>query len=207
MLKLKRFGNVNEQEPNDQQQQADNQQQAEQVDNDKGTALGHENDGSQSEKFIPKSRFDEVNSKFKDTQEKLDKLLKEQEQRDLESKKKKGEFENLYNETSQELEKYKADFTQTSERVEQLEEIINTLVESELEAVPEELRDIVPENMTPEQKLRWITNAKKKGLFGTATNEKADQQLGDSTNPQQQQQVDMSKMTVSQLLKSAYGSK
>jgi hypothetical protein len=174
----------------------------------------HGNDGSQNkqqkfdEKFIPKSRFDEVNNKMKELQDQLDKFTKAKEQEELEAKKKKGEFENLYNETHKELEKFKGEHKVASERVTQLEGLIQTLVDAELEAVPEELRDLVPENMTPEQKLSWITNAKKKGLFGATQNNKADQPLGDATNNQQQtQQVDFSKMSVTELLKNAYGSK
>jgi hypothetical protein len=169
------------------------------------------NDGSQNnqqnENFIPKTRFDEVNNKMKTLQEQLDAFMNEKEQAELEAKKKKGEFENLYNDAQQELETYKTNSQKASERVEQLEGLVQTLVDAELEAVPEELRDLVPENMTPEQKLSWITNAKKKGLFGATQNSKEEQELGGATNNQQQQQVDVSKMSASQLFKSAYGSK
>jgi ribonucleoside-triphosphate reductase len=169
------------------------------------------NDGSQQNKnehMIPKSRFDEVNNSLKELQTQLDKFNKEKEQADLEVKKKKGEFEELYNTTQQELETYKTNSKQTSERVEQLEGIIQTLVDAELEAVPEDFRDLVPENFTAEQKLSWITNAKKKGLFGSTQPNKEEQELGGATNQQTQQpQVDVGKMSITDLFKSAYGSK
>jgi chromosome segregation ATPase len=162
---------------------------------------------NQNDKFIPKSRFDEVNNKMKELQEQLDKFNKQKEQEELEAKKKKGEFENLYNETHKELENTKNQFKTTSERVTQLEGLIQTLVDAELEAVPEDMRDLVPENFTPEQKLSWITNAKKKGLFGATQNKKEEQELGGATNNQQQQQVDFGKMSITQLFRNAYGSK
>ncbi|UKL30005.1 hypothetical protein [Bacillus phage PK2] len=167
------------------------------------------NDGSQKqEHMIPKTRFDEVNNKLKEFQEKFDAMNKQKEQEELEAKKKKGEFENLYNDAQTELENTKNQFKETSQRVEQLEGIIQTLVDAELEAVPEEMRDLVPENFTPEQKLSWITNAKKKGLFGATQNSKEEQELGGATNNHTQtQQTDVSKMSVTQLFKSAYGSK
>lgn len=172
---------------------------------------GHDqngNDGSQkNEHMIPKTRFDEVNNKLKEFQEKFDAMNKQKEQEEIENKKKQGEFETLYNETSQELETYKSQVTEASERVEQLEGIIQTLVDAELEVVPEEMRDLVPENFTPEQKLSWITNAKQKGLFGTQKPSKQEQELGGSTNNQQQTDPDVSKMTVAELLRSAYGKK
>lgn len=159
------------------------------------------------ENMIPKSRFDEVNNKFKELQDQLDKINKQKEQDELDSKKKKGEFEELFNNAQNELETYKTQSQQTSERVTELEGIIQTLVDAELEAVPEELRDLVPANFTPEQKLSWINTAKQKGLFGTQTNPKEDEQLGGATNNQQQQQVDVSKMSVAEMLRSAYGKK
>ncbi|MEH7116902.1 hypothetical protein V7128_05670 [Neobacillus vireti] len=167
-------------------------------------------DASQhKETMIPKSRFDEVNNKMKELQEQLDKFTKAKEQEELEAKKKKGEFEKLYNDASTELESVKDQFKSASARVEALEGLIQTLVAAELEAVPENMRDLVPENFTPEQKLSWITNAKKKGLFGaTKQNSKEEQELGGATNnQQQQQQVDIGKMSITQLFRSAYGSK
>jgi hypothetical protein len=185
----------------DQNGQGSNNDNAGQQGND-----GSQNQNQQNENFIPKTRFDEVNNKYKELQEQLDALNNQKEQEELENKKKKGEFENLYNDTQQELENTKETFKQTSERVEQLEGIIQTLVDAELEAVPEDMRDLVPENFTAEQKLSWITNAKKKGLFGATQNSKEEQELGGATNNQQnQQQADVGKMSVSQLFKSAYG--
>jgi chromosome segregation ATPase len=166
------------------------------------------NNKQEPEINIPKSRFDEVNNKYKELQEQLDNLNKAKEQEELEALKKKGEFEELYNTTQQELETYKANAKQTSERVEQLEGIIQSLVDSELSAVPEELHDLIPSNFTPEQKLTWISQAKEKGIFGTVQkNEKEEQPLGGSTNQQQQTPQDVTKMSVSQLFRSAYGKK
>jgi hypothetical protein len=169
---------------------------------------GNENDGSQqNENMIPKSRFDEVNNKFKELQSQLDNINKEKETEKLENKKKQGKFEELYTDAQSELEKYKETSDNASNRIEQLEGIIQTLVDQELEAVPEELRDLVPENFTTEQKLSWITNAKKKGLFGSTQNSKEEEELGGSTNQQQNQQQDVGKMSVADLFKNAYGKK
>lgn len=203
-----RFGNTNpegstpqEQVPNEQVPQGDVNTQ------EPASKQGEDVHQQQDDKFIPKSRFDEVNTKFKEVQSQLEAIQKEKEQAELEDKKKRGEFENLYQETSQELEKYKSDYESTSQRVEQLEGLIQTMVEVELESVPEELHDLIPDNMTPEQKLAWLSNAKKKGLFGKP-NAKADEPLGGSTNQGNgQQPLDVSKMSATQILKSAYGSK
>ncbi len=190
-----------------QDQTGDNQDQIGQGTHNADSQQG--NDGSQQqENFIPKSRFDEVNNKYKELQAKLDDLQKQKEQEELEEQKKKGEFENLYNSTQQELENTKTQYKETSERVEQLEGLIQTLVDAELEAVPEDMRDLVPSNFTPEQKLTWITQAKAKGLFGAAESTKEEEELGGATNSQQQTTTqDVKSMSVSQLFKSAYGKK
>jgi uncharacterized protein YoxC len=173
------------------------------------------NDGSQNkqqnEHMIPKSRFDEVNNSLKTLQEQLDKINNEKTQAELDAKKKNGEFEDLYTKTSQELENTKNTYKQTSERVSQLEALIQTMVDTELQSVPEAFRDLVPENLSAEQKLSWITQAKSKGLFGNAgQNNKANEPLGGATNSGQQttQQAEaIGKMSITEMLRSAYGSK
>lgn len=166
----------------------------------------HKTDDQQkSEPMIPKSRFDEVNNKFKEMQKQLDSFTKNKEKEETEAQKKRGEFEELYKKTAQELESVKG----ASERVTQLEGVIQSLVDAEMTAIPEDMRDLIPESMTPEQKLTWISNAKAKGLFGTAKQDdsKKNEALGQPTNAGQQQTQDTSKMSVSQMLRNAYGSK
>jgi hypothetical protein len=199
----------------DNQQQGNNDNGGQNQDQNSGQGSnnnqGHDqgNDGSQNkdDKFIPKTRFDEVNNKMKELQDQLDAFNKKKEQEELDSKKKQGKFEELYNDAQGELETFKSQSEQASQRIEQLEGIIQTLVDAELEAVPEELRDLVPENFTTEQKLSWITNAKKKGLFGTTQNSKENEELGGSTNNQGQQQQDIGNMSVTDLFRNAYGKK
>lgn len=212
-LDLQHFAEGEGEQGNQEQGNQNQDQQGQGSDNTNAGQQG--NDGSQNqqqnENFIPKSRFDEVNNKYKELQEQLDALTKAKEQEELESKKKKGEFEELYTTAQSELENTRTQFEQTSERVGQLEGIIQTLVDAELEAVPEDMRDLVPENFSPEQKLSWITNAKQKGLFGTkeTRNPKEEEQLGGATNSnkQQQQGQEPSKMSIAEMLRSAYGSK
>jgi hypothetical protein len=163
-------------------------------------------DPNKQEHMIPKSRFDEVNNQFKEMQNQLNEINKVKEIEEFEVKKQKGEFENLYKETASELEIYKKFYMESSERVTQLEMVIQTMVDSELEAVPEDMRDLVPESFSAEQKLQWITSAKKKGIFGTREN-KEEQVVGGATNQQQTQEQDINSMSISQLMRSAYGKK
>ncbi|MFT4413196.1 hypothetical protein ACLM5H_04970 [Fredinandcohnia humi] len=160
--------------------------------------------GIPDEIMIPKTRFDEINTKYKEVQSKLDELLAEKQEADKKAKEEQGKFEELYKSTSDELNKTKDDFTKSSERVQTLENVINGLLEAKLNDVPEEFHDLIPSYMSPEQKLEWLANAEQKGLFG---NKKQEEPVGESTNPSNAQTSDLNKLSPIQLLKAAYGRK
>lgn len=143
--------------------------------------------------MIPKTRFDQV-------KEELNTLKQEQEEADRKAREKQGEYEGLYQQTSQELSKTKEDYQQTQTRVEQLEGVMNSMLDSKLTNVPEEYHDLIPDNLSPEQKLSWISKAEAKGLFKDKTQEP----LGGQTNPGGQQQ-DLENMSVNQLFTGGYG--
>lgn len=174
-------------------------------DNTNSQESNRNEDARKQENMIPKTRFDEVNSKFKEVQEQLNALLKEREDKELEQKQKNGEFEELYKSTLSEVETLK----QSQERAQALEGLISEMVDAKLSEIPEELHEIIPDGMTPEQKLSWITKAQSKGLFGVQkqSNPKEDQPLGDSTNDNNDKHVDVSKMSAMELFMSAYGRK
>lgn len=121
------------------------------------------------ENMIPKSRFDEVNAKYKEMAEKIEAFEKAEaarqkaaEQKELELKQEQGKFQELFQESQKELEGLKKYESRTTE----LEGLINGMVEAKLEAVPEEMKDLVPSNLTPEATLEWLAKAETKGLFG-----------------------------------------
>ncbi len=162
------------------------------------------NGGDKSDQMIPKSRFDDVNSKYKELRAELDKIQEAQKEKEIEAKKQQGEFEKLYNDTRGELDNYKESHTKASERTQALEGVINELVEAKLENIPEEFHDLIPEGMSAEQKLSWLNQAESKGLF---TNKKAETPLGGNTNPGSKQNSDLSKLSPMELLKAAYSSR
>lgn len=162
-------------------------------------------DNGSTEPSIPKHRFDEVNEALKETQKQLKAIQDAKKEEEIEAQKKKGEFETLYNEANETLESTKANLEATSERVEALEGVINGLLEQKLESIDEQYHDLVPEGMTPEQKLSWISNAEAKGLF--AKNDKSEETLGGRTNGGSTNKVDISNMTPHQMFASAFGGK
>jgi hypothetical protein len=120
------------------------------------------------EHLIPKSRFDEVNAKYKEMAAKMAEIEKAdterkqaEEQAALEAKKEQGKFEELYQNALKELDVLK----QTQSRATELETVINSMVQTKLEAIPEEMQDLVPANLTAEATLDWLNKAESKGLF------------------------------------------
>lgn len=156
--------------------------------------------------MIPKSRFDEINNEKKELQTQLQQLLEEQKQRQEQEQLQKGEFESLYTETKSKFEQTQQEFSSVKTRTEQLEGVINALYETKIAEVPEDFRDLIPENLSIEKKLEWVNNAQAKGLFGFQQN-KATQPLGQPTNTPTEVQVDVSKMSIGELFKSAYSRK
>lgn len=149
---------------------------------------------------IPKTRFDEVNNKYKEAKAKLEELEQARQAEELKQKEKQGEFESLYSQTKKEAEKIKADFEGTKSRAEQLEAVINSMLAEKLNAIPDEMKDLVPEGLAPEAKLKWVSQAEAKGLF----KKKSEEPLGGSTNPNSKATVDTSKLDSMSLLKMGY---
>lgn len=169
--------------------------------------------GKPEEHMIPKSRFDEVNSKYKELQKQIDILNAERTQREQEqtererkSKEEQGKFEELYNQTTKDLDGIKLENKASKNRIQQLEAVINGLLEAKLQGIPEEFHDLLPGNLSPEQKLEWLTAAEKKGLFVTVSLKK-ETPVGQPTNPAGGAVTDINTLSPGQLLRMAYGPK
>ena len=153
--------------------------------------------------MIPKTRFDEVNARYKDVQTKLDELLAQKAQAEKEAQEKQGKYQELYETTTKELTDTKTKYTDVETRAQQLEGVINGLLETKLEAIPAELHDLIPEHLTPEGKLDWINKAEAKGIFG----KKQQAPVGETTSPSHSQAVDLNALSPISLLRAGYGSK
>lgn len=162
------------------------------------------------EPMIPKSRFDEVNTKYKELQNRVKEMEAQltafqQAQADAErkSKEEQGKFKELYEQQVAELDKYKNETKQMKERAERLEKYINSMLEAKLENVPEDMRELIPEGLSPEEKLLWVEKAEKRGLFGKTV----DEPIGSSANPISNNASDVSTLSPFQLLRLGYGGK
>ena len=162
------------------------------------------------EKTIPYQRFLEINNKTKELQTQLDNLLQEKkkaekakEKTEREAKEKQGEFETLYSETKSKYEQIEIEHTATRNRIETLEAVVQELLDNELKEIDKEYVDIIPENLSVEQKLSWIAKAKAKGLFGS---KKEENSIGGPANPSQPTRK-VAEMTPHELFKMAFSKK
>lgn len=109
-------------------------------------------DTQTAEHMIPKSRFDEVNSQLRELKAQQEKAAKEREKAEKERLEKQSEFKTLYEQTQQRVaelepfkERYDTFLEQTSER--------NA---ARIEALPKELRTLVPEYDDPLKLAGWL---------------------------------------------------
>jgi ribonucleoside-triphosphate reductase len=114
--------------------------------------------------MIPKSRFDTVNSKYKELS--------------ISSQKTAGDYEALKT-THGEAE---AALKVSGERVTALEGVIKSLVDAQLEQIDESYHDLIPQDKTIEQQLDWIVKAQAKGMFGMGKGS-YEIEIGGMTNP------------------------
>lgn len=104
---------------------------------------------------------------------------------------------------SKENETLKKDIESRDLKITQYEELITKLVETKLEQIPEEYKELIPDNLELTQKLSWLEKAEAKGLFNKEEKKKPNVEIGKPMNIEPEN-VDTTKLTGSQLLKLAY---
>lgn len=100
--------------------------------------------GNADPQNVPYDRFKEVNTKLKETNTELERYREDERKRKEKEAIDKGEHEKVIN-----------DLRPKAERAEALEKTINTVIESELAAIPKERHSLVPD-LPAEKKLAWI---------------------------------------------------
>lgn len=151
------------------------------------------------DKTVPYSRFDEVNKRANEAEAELQKIKDAEAERVRLAKEKQGEYETLYQEADGKAKKFEQNYETAKEKAKRLEGVVNNILNTKLESIPEEFHELIPENLSPEQKLDWIEKASAKGLF----KDKSQEPLGGATNPTQQP-IDLDSLNVQQLMQSGY---
>lgn len=106
------------------------------------------------EQMISRARFDEVNTKRKDLEAKLETLEKE----NASVLEKQLVEQGKYKELAEERSKTIASLQPVADQVETYEETLKSVLDAQVEQIPEELRGLVPSEMTTKQQLDYIAN-------------------------------------------------
>lgn len=86
--------------------------------------------------------------------------------------------------------------------VAEYEGILTGIIDTKLEQIPENLKELVPANLTLKEKMDWLTKAEKSGVFKA----NPDIEIGKPLNPNNvKQPTDTSKLSASSILAMAYG--
>ena len=103
------------------------------------------------------------------------------------------------------VETMKAEAEKTKAELKEYEELVSNLIETKLKEVPEDYKELIPDNLSLKQKLNWLEKAEAKGLFNKEEKKKPNVEIGKPMNVDAPS-VDTSKLTGSQLLRMAYNS-
>ena len=105
---------------------------------------------------IPKSRFDEVNERMKTYKDELASVKEALENERTSKLKEQEEYKELYEQANQKLSKLKP----LAEQAESWQETMERLLEAQMEEIPKEYRQLIPDEMTVKQRLDWISKNK-----------------------------------------------
>lgn len=103
------------------------------------------------------------------------------------------------------VETMKVEAEKTKAELKEYEDLVTNLIETKLKEVPEDYKELIPDNLSLKQKLNWLEKAEAKGLFNKEEKKKPNVEIGKPMNVDAPS-VDTSKLTGSQLLRMAYNS-
>lgn len=115
-------------------------------------------DDKKAENFIPKSRLDEVIAQRDAAQRKADALEKAQQEAERKRLEESAEYKKLYETTQTELSSLKP----KAEAVEAYEKTLQGILAAQIEELPEDFRDVVPDGLSTQQQLEWLAKNKHK---------------------------------------------
>lgn len=85
-----------------------------------------------------------------------------------------------------------------------LEAVLNTVIDSKLEGVPDNIKELIPAKLTVAEKLDWITKAEKSGILTKSGNPNIE--IGKPMNPKAPtSNTDMAELSPSAKMAIAYG--
>ena len=105
-----------------------------------------------AEHMIPKSRFDEINQKLNDATKRAEALEKAAQDAETKRLKESDDFKALYEKSEAELSSLRPQ----AEKLGVYEKTLQETLDESILAIPEDKRSLIPEELTVDQKLKWI---------------------------------------------------
>lgn len=122
------------------------------------TAPSATKDEQKTEHMIPQSRLNEVLEQNHKLQERLETAEKERKEQLEAQLAEQGKWKEIAEQRAQEL----AGLKPKAEQVEEYETVLKEQLASEIESLPEEYRDVVPDSLSTKDQLRWLAKNKSK---------------------------------------------
>lgn len=158
-----------------------NTQQPEQPEPVTPTSDETEKTGERS-KYIPRDRFDEVLGERNDLKRRLDALEEAEQERQQKKLEDEGNYQEIIETLKPEAERAK----QLQEQLDMYEQRDQQELETELEALDDDLKELVPDG-SPSQQLSWLRSAKRKGLFTKPSPPETDAGTGGDPKPREKE--------------------
>lgn len=102
-----------------------------------------------------------------------------------------------------ELDQVNALMKVKTDLVSEYESVLSAMIEAKMQDVPDNIKDLVPTNLSIKERLDWLTKAEKSGIFKTSN---PDIEIGKPLNPiNTKQPTDVSKLSANAIMAMAYG--
>jgi phage I-like protein len=109
-----------------------------------------------NEHMIPKTRLDEEIQKRKNAEQKLSDLEKQKQAEDTKRLQEQNDFKTLYENASQELQTLRPKAVVADES----EKVLQAVLDAQVNEIPEAYRSLIPEEMSVNKRLDWISKNK-----------------------------------------------
>lgn len=106
--------------------------------------------------MIPKARFDEINERLKAAEKRANAAEKAAQKAQEEKLKEQNDYKALYEQTLEQLNKIKP----LADKTGVYQETLDTVLNAQINEIPEDMRSLIPDELSTDQKLAWISRNK-----------------------------------------------
>lgn len=116
----------------------------------------------------------------------------------------KATLEQKVSDLESQINQANTDKDSSSELAKEYEDVINGMLNAQIEAIPENMRELIPANLNLKEKMAWLNKASELGLF-KVQDKNIDIEIGKPLNPNNSKQaVDTANASPSTLITMAY---